>query len=370
VIPPHLSKSDFVSVPMHIPMTTRPTSAMIEALTTIWERVLQHSPIGPEDDFFDLGGDSLSAVALFFEIEKLGGRQLPSVMIYNAPTIAALAAELERPSTSRLPPLFLLREGSGVPPVFIAHGLGGSVIDFYRLVTHIQSDRPIYGLQARGIDGLDEPFETIEDMAQYHLDAIKQIQPHGPYILVGYSLGGLVSLEMAHRLVSAGEQVALLAMLDAYPFRNYLSVSQRLRLSARLALKRVSIAIGTSAPKNNSYSASPAELRAQMSAGRRATALSQSPAAASMTPAMLRAAEIAKEALKRYRPRYYSGKVRFIRAQIVTDFPADPAAVWGTLAKQFESETVPGDHLGMIATYPEQLASVISRYLAEASSSK
>ena len=354
---------------MNSPMTTQPTSAMIDSLTSIWEHVLQVSPIGPEDNFFDLGGDSLSAVTLFLEIEKLCGRQLPSVMIYNAPTISALAAELERPSTSRFPPLFLLRQGVGTP-AFIAHGLGGSVIDFYRLVTHIQSERPIYGLQARGIDGLDEPFETIGDMAQYHLDAIKQIQPHGPYTLVGYSLGGLVSLEMAHRLIAAGEQVALLAMLDAYPFRKYLSLTQRLRLSVRLALKRISIAIGISAPKKDAYSASPAALRAQMSAGRRASALSTSPAAASMTPAMQRAAEIAKDALKRYRPRYYSGKIKFIRAEIVTDFPANPVAVWAELAKQFESETVPGDHLGMIATYPGELASVITRYLAEANSHK
>jgi acetoacetyl-CoA synthetase len=354
---------------MNVPMNTQPTSAMVESLTAIWEQVLQVSPIGPEDNFFDLGGDSLSAVTLFLEIEKLCGRQLPSVMIYNAPTISTLAAELERPNTSRFPPLFLLREGSGTP-AFIAHGLGGSVIDFYRLVTHIQSQRPIYGLQARGIDGLDEPFQTIDEMAQYHLDAIKQIQPHGPYTLVGYSLGGLVSLEMAHRLVAAGEQVGLLAMLDAYPFRKYLSPTQRLRLSARLALKRFVIAIGMSSPRKDAYSASPAALRAQMSAGRRASALSSSPAAASMTPAMQRAAEIAKDALKRYRPRYYSGKIRFIRAEIVTDFPANPVAVWSGLTKQFESETVPGDHLGMIATYPGELASVITRYLAEANSQK
>jgi acetoacetyl-CoA synthetase len=354
---------------MKIPMNAQPTSAMVDSLSAIWERVLQVSPIGPEDNFFDLGGDSLSAVTLFLEIEKLCGRQLPSVMIYNAPTIASLAAELERPSTSRFPPLFLLREGSGAP-VFIAHGLGGSVIDFYRLVTHIQSERPIYGLQARGIDGLDEPFETIDEMAQYHLDAIRQKQPHGPYTLIGYSLGGLVSLEMAHRLTAAGEQVALLAMLDAYPFRKYLSLTQRLQLSVRLALKRFSIATGMSVPKKDAYSASPAALRAKMSAGRRAGVLSSSPAAASMTPAMQRAAEIAKNALKRYRPRYYSGRIRFVRAESVTDFPANPVAVWSGLTKQFECETVPGDHLGMIATYPAELASVISRYLAEANSQK
>jgi acetoacetyl-CoA synthetase len=346
-------------------MTTQHTSAMKDSLTTIWEQVLQHSPIGHEENFFDLGGDSLSAVALFLEIEKLCGRQLPSVMIYNAPTVSALAAELEGPSTSPFPPLFLLRDGSVSPPVFIAHGLGGSVIDFYRLVTHVESDHPIYGMQAKGIDGSDEPFETIEEMAQYHLDAIKEIQPHGPYILVGYSLGGLVALEIAHRLLAGGERVALLAMLDAYPSRRYLSLSQRFRLQARLAVKHISIAVGMSAP-NKAYPTSPAELRAQMSAGRRALKLTQSPAAASMTPAMLRAAQIAKDAIRRYRPRFYPGTIKFVRAESATDFPADSVAVWAHLAKRFESESVPGDHLGMIADHPESLAAAISRYLKEA----
>ena len=114
---------------------------MAEALIPVWERVLQQSPIGLDDNFFDLGGDSLSAVTLFLEVEKLCGRQLPSVMIYNTPTIAALAAELEQPTVFRGFLLWCcLRKGSAEPPVFIAHGLGGSVIDFYRLLTHIRCE--------------------------------------------------------------------------------------------------------------------------------------------------------------------------------------------------------------------------------------
>lgn len=337
---------------------------MTEALIPIWERVLQNSPIGPDDNFFDLGGDSLSAVTLFLEVEKLCGRQLPSVMIYNTPTIAALAAELERPSTSRLPPLVLLRKGAAEPPVFIAHGLGGSVIDFYRLLTHIDTDRTVYGMQARGIDGIDEPFATIEEMAQYHLDAIRAVQPRGPYLFVGYSLGGLVSMEIAQRLLASGEQVALLTVLDAYPNRSLLSLWQRVLLFSRLAAKKVFGAIGMSA--EDKQSSTPEELRAQMSAGRSAAKTSQSSAAASMTPAQRRAADMAKEAIRRYQPRYYPAKINFVRAAILTDFPADAVAVWSGLVKQFECETVPGDHLGMIAKYPEQLGAVISRHLNEA----
>ena len=96
---------------------------------------------------------------------------------------------------------------------------------------HGVPEQPIYGMQARGIDGVDEPFDRIEDLAQFYLDAIKEIQPHGPYFLIGYSLGGLVTLEMAQRLRHEHEQVALLVVLWSYPYSGFISRGQRLRLS-------------------------------------------------------------------------------------------------------------------------------------------
>ena len=211
------------------------TSSMVEALTPIWQRVLQLPSIHVDDNFFDLGGDSSLALQLFNEIAQVCDRELPPVTIYQAPTIAALAALLEQPTTPRFPTLVLLKPGTEKPPVFVAHGLGGSVMDFFQPVKHIETDHPIYGMQARGIDGLDEPLARIEDMAEFYLHAIKELQPRGPYVLAGYSLGGLVVLEMAQRLSANGEKVALLAMLDAYPHIHYLSLRQRARLIAHQA---------------------------------------------------------------------------------------------------------------------------------------
>src|SRR5271168_2937309 len=210
---------------------------MIETLTTIWQRLLQHAPISPEDNFFDLGGDSSIAVELFNEVAKACGRELPPVTIYHAPSIAALAALLEQSRNPRLPSLVQLRPGTSHTPVFIAHGLGGSAMEFFQLVKHIDSAHPIYGMQARGTDGLDEPLDRIEAMAQFHLEAIREMQPRGPYFLVGYSLGGLVTLEMARRLTEKGESVALLALLESYPHRKFVSLEQRLRLAVRVAAK-------------------------------------------------------------------------------------------------------------------------------------
>lgn len=319
------------------------TSSMVEVLTPIWLRVLQLPSISVNDNFFDLGGDSSLALQLFNEIAQACDRELPPVTIYQAPTIAALAALLEQPTTPRFPTLVLLKPGVENPPVFIAHGLGGSVMDFFQPIKHIATDHPIYGLQARGIDGQDEPLARIEDMAEFYVDAIRKLQPRGPYILVGYSLGGLVVLEMAQRLSASGEKVGLLAMLDAYPQFRYLSLGQRVRLIARQG-RRGLLSLGSltgSAPY-------------------------QPPAGVLLTPAMQRVRDSAYLALTRYRPRFYPGRIKFVRAEISSAFPDDAAAVWEPLAQIVEVETVPGDHLGIIATHFEDLASVLSRYLREA----
>ena len=127
-------------------MKPETASSMIEMLTPIWQRVLQQSSIRAEDNFFDLGGDSSLALSLFNEIAQVCGRELPPVTIYQAPTITALAALLEQPTTPRLPTLVLLKAGTKQPPVFLAHGLGGSVMDFFFLVIHIHSGYLIYGI--------------------------------------------------------------------------------------------------------------------------------------------------------------------------------------------------------------------------------
>ncbi len=339
----------------------KPTSTTIEALTSIWQRVLQRSPISAEDNFFDLGGDSLSALAQFNEIAHVWGRELPPVMIYQAPTVAALATVLEQPKTPSFPPLVLLKAGAERPPVFITHGLGGSVIDFFQVVRHIRTPHPIHGMQARGINGVDAPFDRIEDMAQYYLDAIRELQPRGPYILIGYSLGGLVILEMAQRLSENGEKVGLLAMLDAYPHVRHLSPGQRVRLTVQRARRRA-----LKVMQLPEHEALPNSIRSSERPLPVSGAPYQPPIGISLSPAMQHVYESAYVALKRYQPRFYDGKIRFVRAEISTHFPDDAASVWAKFASELEVETVPGDHLGIMTTHFESLASVLSRFLGEA----
>ena len=322
-------------------MKSASTTATVEILIPIWKRVLQLESVALGDNFFELGGDSSLALQLFDEIALACGRDLPPVMIYQAPTIAALAAVLDQPSIPRVPALVEIKAGSIEPPIFIAHGLGGSVMDFYQLVKHIETSQAIYGMQAKGIDGKEEPFDRIDDMARYFLQALKQLQPRGPYYLIGFSLGGLVTLEMAQLLVADGESIGLLLMLDSYPHVSQLSFGQRTRLATRQTWRKFTKKlewIGIEPPFQTVIEIPPSQ-------------------------ALQRFREAAYRALERYKPCFYHGELKFVRAAIPTDFPSDPAAVWSHLAQEFELKTVPGDHIGMMTKHFDSLAAVVSGYL-------
>ena len=351
-------------------MITEPITAnstMIEMLLPIWKSVLQVPSVGIDENFFDLGGDSSLAVRLFSDIAKATGRELPPVTIYRAPTIAAMAALLEQADAPQFPGVVLLKPGAvAKPSVFIAHGLGGTVIDLYQPVKYLQTDLPVYGLQAKGIDGLSDPLDSIEEMAEYHLQDIVRVQPRGPYLLIGYSLGGLVVLEIARRLAASGEKVALVTVLDGYPNIRCISLPQRIRLIARQAGQRVSATSKLPLREALSYLFSPMQRGLHILGILAGSASYQVTLSSPYSPPVQRARDSGYVALRRHRPNSYSGKVKFVRAGTITTFPSNPRKVWSRWIKNLEVETIAGDHLGIITTHYESLAGALSRYVKEA----
>ena len=115
-------------------------------------------------------------------------------------------------------------------PLFFVHGAGGTVIIYRDLVRHLGTDQPVYGLQAQGLDGKQSCLTSVEDMASHYLEAIRTIQPEGPYLLGGLSFGGTVAFEMARQLQAKGEEVALLALLDTFPGKYEPATSLLLKL--------------------------------------------------------------------------------------------------------------------------------------------
>ena len=338
---------------------------MVGMLLRIWRQLLQRSSIGIEDNFFDIGGSSSLADALFAEIALECGRELPSATIFRAPTIATLASLLEQPTLPRFSPFVPLSAGSERPPILIAHGLAGQA-SFSKLAQYIQTNHPIYGIQARGVDGIEKPFDRIEDMAQYYLDALTDVQPHGPYILVGYSFGGLVALEMAQRLSRSGENIALLVLVDTYPHPRFLSRRQRVPLIARRILRHIHEMNKMPIRDATTYFLYRLEHRLQMAGVRSHDKNLPDSSPLSFAQTSERVKQRAYVALGCYGPQFYRGKIKFVSAESNSYFPDDPTAVWAKLADVVDVETVPGDHLDMVTAHFESLGAALTRYVKDA----
>jgi thioesterase domain-containing protein/acyl carrier protein len=185
-------------------------------LAHIWEELLGVSPIGVTNNFFDLGGHSLLAARLIAQIDKQFGQNLPLATLFQGATIERLAGVLRQqigsPSWS---PLVAIQPGGSQRPFFCVHPAGGNVLCYYDLARCLDSDQPFYGFQAKGLDGQQDPNTTVEDMAVDYIEALRVIQPEGPYFLGGWSYGGIVAFEMARKLRTQGQQVALLALIDS-----------------------------------------------------------------------------------------------------------------------------------------------------------
>lgn len=239
-----------------------PRDALERDLAAIWKDMLGVQQVSIDDDFFELGGQSLIAMRLFNRIRKEHGVELPLSVLFQAPTIAATAALLRE--AKGLPPidpsagnddalvdsgaeevtltasqhvtdsapiaaaavqptgvpafrsLVEITRGGNRPPLFCVHGAGGNVLNFRDLSWGLHHDQPFYALQARGVDGTPDLHQSIEEMASAYIEEIRAMRPHGPYYLAGYSGGGIVAFEMAQQLKAVGEEVPLLVFFDTY----------------------------------------------------------------------------------------------------------------------------------------------------------
>ncbi|EMI58308.1 amino acid adenylation domain-containing protein [Rhodopirellula sallentina SM41] len=200
-----------------------PTTATQEALVKIWEDLLDTRPIGIEDDFFELGGHSMLAVRMTSDIERLLGKRLPLVALFQNATIAHLAeridaGELSEAGSTLVPLKMADATGSTEevePPLFCIHPAGGTVFCYMEMTSHLRSGRAVYGVQANGIDGTQPPHETLAEMAAHYARAIREIHPEGTVHLAGWSLGGNIAFEVARQLQSRGTPVGVVALLDS-----------------------------------------------------------------------------------------------------------------------------------------------------------
>jgi amino acid adenylation domain-containing protein len=193
-----------------------PRDAVELQLVRIWEELLDIHPVGVTDNFFDLGGHSFAAVRMIAAIHKQFGRELSLTTLIQEPTVEHLASSLRQGSASRgQSPLVPLHTSGTRIPFFCIHPVGGNVMCYVALARLLGEDQPFYGLQSQGLDDERAPLTDLASMATAYVAAMRQVQPEGPYLMGGWSMGGVVAFEMAAQLRQAGQRVALLALMDS-----------------------------------------------------------------------------------------------------------------------------------------------------------
>ncbi len=305
-------------------------------LVQIWEELLNIQPIGVNQDFFELGGDSLLAMALLARIVQDTGRTLPTSGLFEARTIERMGELLrEETSTSNRSLLVPIQPLGSRRPFFCVHPGGGNVLCYMQLANELGTDQPFYGLQCRGLDDDLAPLESYQAMAAEYLAEVRRVQPHGPYALGGWSVGGVLAFEMAQQLRAEGEEVAVLAIMDSgvlYAIAVLLAMFPKGE-SGLLDVVRM-------------------ESAEQLAEFRRRSAPARLvPAHADDRLAMRikRLFSANMHMMMRYHSQPYDGRISLIRAaDAIVKARLDPQHEWTGVCEQVDLHVVPGDHLTMI----------------------
>lgn len=218
---PDVQEQTSGSPPAPTPASPRPRDEVERELTALWEAVLGVHPIGVRDNFFHLGGHSFLAVHLLARVRQHFGQDLPLSALLQGATVEELAGLLRRKQAAgAYSPLVALQVPQGESkraPFFCIHPSGGNVLCYYDLAHHLGANQPFYALEDPALYEEQVCNVRIEEMAGVYLQQVRGVAAHGPYLLGGWSFGGLVAFEMAQQLIQQGEQVSLLALIDTRP---------------------------------------------------------------------------------------------------------------------------------------------------------
>jgi amino acid adenylation domain-containing protein len=333
------------------PVSNAPPIDPVEArLKAIWERLLKLNTVELDQDFFALGGHSLLAERMLVQTEGWFGSRLPHSVLVEHPTIRRLAAYLRQNPKGRWPAMVTLQAGAHLPPLFIVHGIGGSLLTFVDLAVELGREHPVYGLQLPAY--VDQHQAQVGELAANYVRQVRAIQTSGPYNLAGHSSGGLIVFEMACQLMEQGETVGLLALLDCdpntgkhmhQPFRDWNSIKASFRRACAELMVR-EFGIRELLHRRMVYQR--IKLKAWMAArSRRAGG-----ARAGSSPNPLLGAEgYLALAMRDYELRTYPGNATLFIAQDEPGSNPEPAKAWaGKILGTCETRFLAGTHRGIL----------------------
>lgn len=307
-----------------------PRDTLEVQIARVWQDILKITPIGVTDNFFELGGNSFSAVRLMAHLQHTFHHSLPLSLLFQEGTIEQLAHRLRLHFLEKQPsPVVLLQEGNGQRPLFCVHPGGGNVLCYRDLVQHIGPEQSIYGIEdLRLLLEQGAPsFTSIEEMASFYLAALRAQQPEGPYLLGGWSSGGLIAFEMARQLLQQEQQVGLLALFDTQSpplLRQIINQDEGVAL-ARFIQQQAREA-GLAWPfdlETISRLETDAQIELLIDMIRQEK-LAQPAIVRPWIQRFLQLTQIGKEMIQRYQPGPYAGEITLFRAETsTTDIQAD-----------------------------------------------
>ncbi|MEA2693038.1 MAG: hypothetical protein QOJ16_2425, partial [Acidobacteriota bacterium] len=320
-------------------------------LAGIWEELLDLRPIGVRDNFFALGGHSLLAVRLLTRIEERYGRTLPLTELFRGGTIEELAQALTRvTSTPSSSPLVPLRATGTRPPLFLVHPVGGGALVYRELAELLGPEQPVYGFQARGLESGEEPIPEIEEMARIYLEAVRIVQPQGPYALAGWSFGGLVAFAMARQLEDVGESARLILLDTQAPG---LVPAPEVDDAVALALFAAEAGLPWEEPETLATPTKDEPLARLATLAERAQLLPRGAGEAHLRR-RLAVFKTHGEAARRYVPGFYGGRLTLLRAgELATPEAAawverHPDYGWGAHAPAVDLQILAGGHFTLL----------------------
>jgi len=342
-------------------------------LAAIWAEVLDLDRVGIHDDFFALGGHSLLVTDVVRRAAAAFQVELPPQSVFEAPTVAAMAALLRRDGwTGSGSALVPVQPGGTRPPLFCVHEHHGHLFCYRDLARHLGPDQPVYGLAPRSLDGLHAPHARIEDMAAEYIEAIRAVQPAGSYRLAGYCFGGTVALEMARQLRAAGQAVGLLALIETSGEGSSGGIRGAVRrIRRRLAHEHETLArlspperVGAALAKVLTFGQ---EGGRRILAGARGRPRRRRRRESSVDRVAARIETAHAAASRRYVLRAYPGRIVLFRpAQLPARFHGDPTMGWAAWAAGgLTLEEIPGRGRTIVEDAPARLlAQRLAQYLA------
>jgi amino acid adenylation domain-containing protein len=327
----------------------QPRALTEEMLASIWAEVLGVERVSIQDNFFELGGHSLLATQVISRLRERFGIEFPLRKLFEHPTIESLASALRTTiGVPRQSPLVAMQPRGSRPPFFCVHPAGGTVYCYADLSRLLGPDQPFYGFNAQGLNGERPPHTRVEDMASVYIKALRDVQPTGPYLLGGWSFGGVVAYEMAQQLLAQDEQIALLALIDSVskiPDADVAGedrVTHLLRFALNLGLSVEQLTAGQDQPLDSE----PEEQLRWILKQAQAAHLIPSTTELVTLRNLLKLYETNVQAMLNYNPATFSGRITFFKAvERLREDVRDPSLGWSKLATGgLEVHEISGNH--------------------------